>query len=88
MADLLYVLLTSYPGPYIERERYPALLRKSNRGKFHDPSAVPQRYGETEAATGVAGVSLLDAYEQGKLRLDDDGTLAAFISIDVSELSF
>lgn len=55
------------------REQYPALLKKTNRGKFHDLSSVPSKYGAVAARTGVAGIELLEAYEKGEILLDDDG---------------
>jgi hypothetical protein len=58
---------------YDFREQYPALLKKVNRGKFHNLSSVPNRFGELKANTAVAGVELLDAYEKGELILTEDG---------------
>ena len=41
------------------REVYPSLLRKKDRGKFHDISAKPMLYGEVKVLEGVEGAELL-----------------------------
>lgn len=56
------------------RDLYPTLLRKGDRGKFHDPTHVPVAYGHVTAAKGVDGIELLDAYERGEIRIDKNGT--------------
>lgn len=55
------------------RELYPVLLKKSDRGKKHNPLAVPTEYGQISAASGVDGVELLEAYEKGEIEIDSDG---------------
>jgi len=55
------------------REMYPALLRKSDRGKFHNLASIPSAYGSSKVSDGVEGVELLEAYERGELKLDSDG---------------
>jgi len=54
------------------RDVYPALLRKADRGKFHDLTSVPVQYGEQRVADGVQGAELLEAYERGEIIVDDD----------------
>lgn len=56
-----------------DRELYPALLRKSDRGKHHNPVAVPTEYGQQEVADAVEGVDLLEAYEKGDIAINSDG---------------
>jgi hypothetical protein len=55
------------------RELYPALLRKSDRGKHHNPNALPANYGQQHVASGVEGVELLEAYERGDIKMNSDG---------------
>lgn len=57
----------------LNREQYPALLTRTSRGKFHDLSSVPSKYGEVAARSTVAGIELLEAYERGELELDENG---------------
>jgi protein SDA1 len=57
------------------RELYPALLRKGDRGKHHNPAAQPAEYGQQHVADGIEGVELLDAYEKGEIEIDSDGKL-------------
>eukprot|EP01041_Mallomonas_annulata_P006471 gene6471-13069_t len=57
------------------RELCPSLLRKVDRGKFHDPTAMPSQYGQEEVLDGVEGVELLEAYERGDIKLDSDGDI-------------
>ncbi|RLN02687.1 hypothetical protein BBJ28_00016347 [Nothophytophthora sp. Chile5] len=41
------------------REVHPALLKRKERGKFHDAAAKPRRFGELVAIEGVDGAELL-----------------------------
>lgn len=52
---------------------YPTLLHKSQRGKYYNPNSFPEKYGQEEVAEGVEGVELLEAYEKGEIRIDEDG---------------
>jgi hypothetical protein len=65
------------------RELFPVLLKKSDRGKFHDPFAAPARYGEQIVSEGVDDVELLDAYERGEITIDEEGSkpCAAFLTV-------
>jgi hypothetical protein len=62
-----------YKYVYIYRELYPTLLKKGDRGKFHDVTNVPNQYGDQYVADGVAGAELLDAYERGEIEMGSDG---------------
>lgn len=53
------------------RDTYPALLKKSDRGKNHQVGKVPLAYGEILVSDHVSGVELLQAYEENKLGEDD-----------------
>ena len=64
------------------RELYPALLRNKERGKFHDITHVPNAYGALNAADGVEGAELLEAYERGEIVLDEDGEVIFKEDID------
>ena len=64
------------------RELYPALLRNKERGKFHDITNVPNAYGALNAADGVDGAELLEAYERGDILLDEDGEVIFKEDID------
>ncbi len=55
------------------RDLYPVLLRKSDRGKHHNPNSQPVDYGCEAPAEGVDGVDLLEAYEKGDIVVDSDG---------------
>jgi len=48
-------------------------LRKNDRGKYHNAQATPLEYGDQRVADGVDGVELLEAYERGEIRIDEDG---------------
>ena len=52
---------------------HPALLRKADRGKFHDLSHVPAEYGREVVADGVQGIELLEAFNRGEIKINDDG---------------
>jgi hypothetical protein len=54
-------------------ELYPALLRKGDRGKHHNPNARPAEYGQATVAEGVEGAELLEAYENGEIEINSDG---------------
>jgi hypothetical protein len=56
-----------------DRELYPGLLKKADRGKFHNIDSVPLRYGDQKVADGVDGADLLDAYERGEILMGSDG---------------
>ena len=56
-------------------ELHPALLKRSDRGKFYDPTVAPAAYGEDRVFEGVEGIELLEAYERGDIRIDSDGEL-------------
>ena len=62
-----------------DRDLYPALLRKSDRGKHHNPVAVPTEYGQQEVADAVEGVDLLEAYEKGDIAINSDGECCVLI---------
>ena len=57
------------------REMYPTLLRKADRGKFHDESHISAEYGHVRVADGVEGVELLEAFEKGEIKIGEDGNL-------------
>jgi protein SDA1 len=57
------------------RELYPTLLKKGDRGKFHDVTNIPNQYGDQAVADGVAGAELLDAYERGEIEMGSDDEL-------------
>jgi hypothetical protein len=56
------------------------LLHKSQRGKYYNPNAFPEKYGQEEVADGVAGVELLEAYENGDIQIDEDGEIVPFVA--------
>ncbi len=51
------------------------MLRKGDRGKFHDLTSVPRQYGEQRVSEGVEGADLLEAYERGEIIVDDDDVI-------------
>lgn len=57
------------------RELFPTLLKKGDRGKFHDVTNIPNQYGDQAVADGVAGADLLDAYERGEIEMGSDDEL-------------
>jgi hypothetical protein len=61
------------------RELYPALLKRGDRGKHHNPNAVPAEYGQTRVAEGVEGAELLEAYENGEIEINSDGTCPVYV---------
>jgi len=66
------VMIAAHGIVNLVRELYPALLRKSDRGKHHNPTAQPADYGQQYVANGVEGVELLEAYERGDIKMGDD----------------
>lgn len=56
----------------VVRETYPALLKSRDRGKDHDISARPARYGDVRVSDGVDGAELLTLHEQGLLPLEEE----------------
>lgn len=59
----------------INRDLYPTLLRKTDRGKLHNPKALPAEYGKQKVPEAVDGVDLLEAYEKGDIAINSDGNL-------------
>lgn len=56
------------------REIHPTLLKRKERGKFHDEAAKPKRFGELVAAEGVDGAELLaEAEASGRFDGEDNG---------------
>ena len=66
------VMIASHSILNFVREVYPALLKRGNRGKYHDMNAIPVQYGEQRVVEAVAGTELLEAYEKGDFTLDDE----------------
>lgn len=55
------------------REIHPALLKRKERGKYHDETAKPKRFGELVSAEGVDGVELLEEAEAaGRFDAEDN----------------
>ncbi|KAE9036539.1 hypothetical protein PR003_g9390 [Phytophthora rubi] len=55
------------------RDIHPALLKRKNRGKFHDAAAKPHRFGELVASEGVDGAELLaEAEAEGRFDGEDN----------------
>eukprot|EP00604_Paraphysomonas_vestita_P003800 CAMPEP_0174823280 /NCGR_PEP_ID=MMETSP1107-20130205/23142_1 /TAXON_ID=36770 /ORGANISM="Paraphysomonas vestita, Strain GFlagA" /LENGTH=334 /DNA_ID=CAMNT_0016045239 /DNA_START=715 /DNA_END=1720 /DNA_ORIENTATION=+ len=67
------VMIAAHGVINLVRDLYPTLLHKSQRGKYYNPNAFPVKYGEDEVAEGVDGVELLEAYEKGEIKIDEDG---------------
>lgn len=70
------------------REIHPALLKRKERGKFHNETAKPKQFGELVAAEGVDGIELLEEAEAaGRFDGEDnqDGWEVASESEDDSE---
>lgn len=70
------------------RELCPSLLKKSDRGKFYDPTAMPCAYGTEEVHDGVEGVELLEMYERGEITIDSDGKLFMINLLSLFLLNF
>lgn len=66
------VMIAAHGIVNLVRELYPALLRKGDRGKFHNLAHIPSNYGDHKAAEGVQGIELLEAFERGEIRIDSD----------------
>ena len=66
------VMVAAHSVINLVRELYPALLRKGDRGKFHNIKSVPKDYGELNVSTGVEGIHLLEAYERGDIYINSD----------------
>jgi protein SDA1 len=55
------------------RETHPTLLKRKERGKFHNESAKPKQFGELVAAEGVDGADLLaEAEAAGRFDGEDN----------------
>ena len=67
------------------RATHPTLLSKKDRGKFHNPNAVPAAFGEMRVTTSVPGADLLDAYERGEILISEDGEIAWKEDLDAEE---
>ena len=59
---------------------YPALLKRGDRGKHHNPNARPSEYGQAHVSEGVEGAELLEAYENGEIEINSDGELYTTLS--------
>jgi hypothetical protein len=66
------VMVAAHSVINLVRELYPALLRKGDRGKFHNIKSVPKDYGDMTVSTGVEGIHLLEAYERGDIYINSD----------------
>ena len=66
------VMMAAHGIINLVRELYPTLLKKGDRGKFHDVTSVPVQYGDQRVSDGVEGAELLEAYERGDIIVDDD----------------
>ena len=55
------------------RFHHPLLLKRKDRGKFHNPSDVPLAYGEQRVVSQVPGLDLLRLEREGLLRVDEYG---------------
>ena len=69
------VMIAAHGVVNLVRELYPALLRKGDRGKFHNISSVPRDYGVEKVSAGVEGADLLEAYERGDIEEDEEGEM-------------
>ncbi len=54
-------------------------MKRGDRGKFYDPTVAPAAYGEDRVFEGVEGIELLEAYERGEIRIENDGKLPCLI---------
>ncbi|RQM10154.1 hypothetical protein B5M09_010928 [Aphanomyces astaci] len=55
------------------REIHPSLLKRKDRGKFHDETARPKAFGELRASEGVDGAELLmEAEAAGRFDYEDN----------------
>ncbi|OQR97518.1 SDA1 family protein [Thraustotheca clavata] len=72
------------------RELHPSLLKRKDRGKFHDAAARPKAFGELRAQEGVEGAELLmEAEASGRFDAEDneDGWDIDEEALDAGEVS-
>ncbi|KAK1940188.1 Protein SDA1 [Phytophthora citrophthora] len=82
------------------RDIHPALLKRKNRGKFHNEAAKPHRFGELVASEGVDGAELLaeaeaagrfdgednnDGWEVASSTSDEDGSEDEWVDLSSDE---
>jgi protein SDA1 len=60
------------------RELHPTLLKRSDRGRNHDPNAAPGDYGSAAVLSEIPGTELLAAYERGEVDLVDGECMPSF----------
>jgi protein SDA1 len=58
------------------REINPKLLKKRQRGKYHNPDAAPARYGESVASDAIDGAELLQQAEDEGRDMDELDAMA------------
>jgi protein SDA1 len=66
------VMVAAHGVVNLVRGLHPALLKKADRGKYHDMTNIPREYGDVEVKEGVEGAELLEAFERGEIYLDSD----------------
>ena len=47
------VMIAAHSILNLVRDMYPALLKKGDRGKYHDPTHMPSMYGEVRPQEGM-----------------------------------
>ncbi|KAH7467457.1 Protein SDA1-like protein [Phytophthora ramorum] len=82
------------------RDIHPALLKRKQRGKFHNEAAKPHRFGELVASEGVDGAELLaeaeaagrfdgednkDGWEVASSTSDEDGSEDEWVNMSSDE---
>lgn len=82
------------------RDIHPVLLKRKDRGKFHDTAAKPHRFGELVASEGVDGAELLaeaeaagrfdgednkDGWEVASSTSDEDGSEDEWVDVSSDE---
>ncbi|KAG6610299.1 SDA1 family protein [Phytophthora cinnamomi] len=82
------------------RDIHPVLLKRKDRGKFHDAAAKPHRFGELVASEGVDGAELLaeaeaagrfdgednkDGWEVASSTSDEDGSEDEWVDVSSDE---
>ncbi|KAG1706657.1 hypothetical protein DVH05_027509 [Phytophthora capsici] len=82
------------------RDIHPALLKRKDRGKFHNEAAKPHRFGELVASEGVDGAELLaeaeaagrfdgednkDGWEVASSTSDEDGSEDEWVNLSSDE---
>ncbi|KAL3672457.1 hypothetical protein V7S43_001756 [Phytophthora oleae] len=82
------------------RDIHPALLKRKDRGKFHNEAAKPHRFGELVASEGVDGAELLaeaeaagrfdgednkDGWEVASSTSDEDGSEDEWVDLSSDE---